>query len=200
MQKEYCKQYFKPGRKSMKEPIKITTPLDEEKVTQLNAGDLVLITGYIYAARDAAHRRIFELIKKDQKLPIDLEGQIIFYAGPTPTKPGYSCGSVGPTTSYRMDSYTPSLLEKGLKGMIGKGFRSKEVIDSIKKNKAVYFAAVGGAAALIARSVKRSEVIAYKDLGAAAIYKFYVEDFPAIVCIDAKGKNLYESEPPKYMK
>ena len=184
----------------MKEAIKITTPLDERKVIQLKAGDLVKITGHIYAARDAAHRRIFELIKKDQKLPIDLEGQIIFYAGPTPVKPGYSCGSVGPTTSYRMDPYTPSLLEKGLKGMIGKGFRSKEVIDSIKKNKAVYFAAVGGAAALIARSVKRSEVIAYKDLGAEAIYKFYVEDFPAIVCIDAKGKNLYESEPPKYMK
>ena len=184
----------------MKEAIKITTPLDERKVIQLKAGDLVKITGHIYAARDAAHKRLFELIQKGQKLPIDFEGQIIFYAGPAPVKPGYSCGSVGPTTSYRMDPYTPSLLEKGLKGMIGKGFRSKEVIDSMKKNKAVYFAAVGGAAALIARSVKKSEIIAYKDLGAEAIYKFYVEDFPAIVCIDTKGKNLYESEPPKYMK
>ena len=201
MKKEYYKeQYFKPGRKFMKEPIKITTPLDEEKVTQLNAGDLVMITGYIYAARDAAHRRIFELINKDQKLPIEIMGQIIFYAGPTPVKPGYLCASVGPTTSYRMDPYTPSLLERGLKGMIGKGFRSEEVINSMKKNKAVYFAAVGGVAALIARSVKRSEVIAYKDLGAEAIYRFYVEDFPVIVAIDSTGNNLYETEPLKYIK
>jgi fumarate hydratase subunit beta len=184
----------------MKEEINITTPLDEGKVVQLKAGDLVKITGYIYAARDAAHKRFFELIEKGKKLPIDIKGQIIFYAGPTPVKPGYSCGSVGPTTSYRMDPYTPSLLEKGLKGMIGKGFRSKEVVDSIKKNKAVYFAAVGGAAALIARSVKRSEVIAYKDLGAEVIYRFYVEDFPAIVVIDSTGNNLYETEPLKYMK
>jgi len=184
----------------MKEAIKITTPLDERKVIQLKAGDFVNITGNIYAARDAAHKRIFELIKKDQKLPIDIEGQIIFYAGPTPVKPGYSCGSVGPTTSYRIDHYTPPLLDKGLKGMIGKGFRSKEVIDSMKKNRAVYFAAVGGTAALIARSVKRSEVIAYEDLGAEAIYKFYVEDFPVIVVIDSAGNNLYETEPPKYMK
>ena len=184
----------------MKEAIKITTPLDKEKVIQLKAGDLVKITGVIYAARDAAHRRIFELIKKGQKLPIELKGQIIFYAGPTPAKPGYTCGSVGPTTSYRMDPYTPSLLERGLKGMIGKGFRSKEVIDSMKKNKAVYFAAVGGTAALIARRVKESEVIAYEDLGAEAVFRFYVEDFPAIVVIDSTGNNLYETEPPKYAK
>ena len=184
----------------MKEAIKITTPLNEEKVIQLKTGDFVKIIGYIYTARDAAHKRFFELIKKGKKLSIDLKRQIIFYAGPTPVKPGYSCGSVGPTTSYRMDPYTPSLLEKGLKGMIGKGFRSKEVIDSMKKNKAVYFVAVGGAAALIAKSVKKFEVIAYEDLGTEAIYRFYVEDFPAIVCIDAKGKNLYESEPPKYKK
>ena len=184
----------------MKEAKKITTPLNEEKVIQLKAGDLVKITGHIYAARDAAHKRIFELIKKGQKLPIQIKGQIIFYAGPTPAKPGYPCGSVGPTTSYRMDPYTPSLLERGLKGMIGKGFRSKEVIDSMKKNKTIYFAAIGGAAALIAKSVKKSEVIAYKDLGAEAIYRFYVEDFPAIVVIDSTGNNLYEIEPPKYAK
>ena len=184
----------------MKEAIKITTPLNEGKIIQLKAGDLVKITGHIYAARDAAHRRIFELIKKGQELPIELKGQIIFYAGPTPAKPGYLCGSVGPTTSYRMDPYTPSLLERGLKGMIGKGFRSKEVIDSMKKNKAVYFAAVGGAAALIARRVKKSEVIAYEDLGAEAVFRFYVEDFPAIVVIDSAGNNLYETEPPKYRK
>lgn len=184
----------------MKEAIKIATPLDDEKVIQLKAGDLVNITGYIYAARDAAHKRIFELIEKGQKLPIDLKGQIIFYAGPTPVKSGYPCGSVGPTTSYRMDPYTPSLLERGLKGMIGKGFRSKEVIDSMKKNKAVYFVAVGGVAALIARSVKKSEVIAYEDLGAEAVFRFYVKDFPAIVVIDSAGNNLYEIEPLKYMK
>jgi fumarate hydratase subunit beta len=184
----------------MKNIIKITTPLDAKEIVNLKAGDFVNITGNIYAARDAAHKRIFELIKKGQEPPIELKGQIIFYAGPTPAKPGYSCGSVGPTTSYRMDPYTPPLLDRGLKGMIGKGFRSKEVIGSIKKNKAVYFAAVGGTAALIARRVKKSEVIAYEDLGAEAIYKFYVEDFPAIVVVDSAGNNLYETEPPKYRK
>ena len=194
------KEYYRKENEKMTQAKKITAPLDNNSVMQLKTGDFVNITGNIYGARDAAHKRLFELIEKGKKLPIDLKGQIIFYAGPTPTKPGYSCGSVGPTTSYRMDPYTPSLLEKGLKGMIGKGFRSKEVINSIKKNKAVYFAAVGGAAALIARSVKRSEVIAYKDLGAEAVFRFYVEDFPAIVAIDTYGNNLYETEPPKYMK
>ena len=194
------KEYYRKENEKMTQAKKITAPLDNNSVMQLKTGDFVNITGNIYGARDAAHKRLFELIEKGKKLPIDLKGQIIFYAGPTPTKPGYSCGSVGPTTSYRMDPYTPSLLEKGLKGMIGKGFRSKEVINSIKKNKAVYFAAVGGAAALIARSVKRSEVIAYKDLGAGAIYRFYVEDFPVIVVIDSTGNNLYETEPLKYMK
>ena len=179
---------------------KITTPLDIKEIVNLKAGEFVNITGNIYAARDAAHKRFFELIEKGKKLPIDLKGQIIFYAGPTPTKPGHSCGSVGPTTSYRMDPYTPSLLERGLKGMIGKGLRSKEVIDSMKKNKVIYFATVGGAAALIARSVKRSEVIAYEDLGAEAVFRFYVKDFPAIVVIDLAGNNLYEIEPLKYMK
>jgi len=182
----------------MTETIKITTPLDEGKIIQLKAGDLVSITGYIYAARDAAHKRLFELINKGQKLPIQIKGQVIFYAGPTPAKPGYPCGSVGPTTSYRMDPYTPPLLDRGLKGMIGKGLRSKEVIESIKKNKVIYFAAVGGTAALIARRVKRSEVIAYEDLGAEAIYKFYVEDFSVVVVIDSTGNNLYETEPLKY--
>jgi len=184
----------------MKEAIKITTPLNEEKVIQLKAGELVSITGHIYTARDAAHKRIFELIKKGQKSPIELKGQIIFYAGPAPAKPGYPCGSVGPTTSYRMDPYTPTLLNKGLKGMIGKGLRSQEVIESMKKNKAVYFGAVGGAAALIARSIKKSEVVAYEDLGAEVIHRYYVEDFPAIVIIDCQGNNLYETEPPKYRK
>ena len=184
----------------MKNIIKISTPLVTKEIINLKAGDFVNITGNIYAARDAAHKRFFELIEKGKRLPIDLKGQIIFYAGPTPTKPGHSCGSVGPTTSYRMDPYTPPLLEKGLKGMIGKGSRSKEVIDSMKKNKAVYFATIGGAAALIARSVKKSEVVAYKDLGAEAVFRFYVEDFPAIVVVDSAGNNLYETEPPKYKK
>lgn len=184
----------------MKEAIKITTPLDEEKIIKLKAGDFVSITGNIYAARDTAHKRFFELIEKGKKLPIDLKGQIIFYASPTPAKPGHSCGSVGPTTSYRMDPYTPELLERGLKGMIGKGLRSKEVIKSIKKNKAIYFAAIGGAAALIAKSIKKSEVIAYEDLEAEAVFRFYVKDFPAIVVIDSGGNNLYETEPLKYMK
>jgi len=184
----------------MKNIIKITTPLDIKEIVNLRAGDFVNITGNIYGARDAAHKRFFELIEKGKKLPINLKGQIIFYAGPTPAKPGYPCGSIGPTTSYRMDAYTPELLERGLKGIIGKGLRSKEVMESIKKNKAIYFAAIGGAAALIARSVKKSEVIAYEDLGTEAIYKFYVEDFPAIVVIDSAGNNLYETEPPKYRK
>ena len=184
----------------MKNIIKITTPLDIKEIVNLRAGDFVNITGNIYTARDAAHKRFSELIEKGKKLPMDLKGQIIFYAGPTPTKPGHSCGSVGPTTSYRMDPYTPELLERGLKGMIGKGLRSKKVIKSIKKNKAVYFAAVGGAAALITKSIKKSEVIAYEDLEAEAIFRFYVKDFPAIVVIDSGGNNLYEIEPLKYMK
>ncbi len=184
----------------MSQEIKITTPLDESAVLKLKAGDSVKITGYIYTGRDAAHKRLFELIKEGKELPITLEGQIIYYVGPAPAKPGYACGPAGPTTSYRMDPYTPSLLEKGLKGMIGKGLRSKEVIDSMKKNKAVYFAAIGGAAALISRTIKKSEVIAYPDLGAEAIHRYYVEDFPAIVCIDAFGNDLYETEPPKYRK
>ena len=184
----------------MENIIKISAPLDAKEIDSLRAGDFVSITGSIYATRDAAHKRFFELIEKGRKLPIDLKGQIIFYAGPTPTKPGHPCGSVGPTTSYRMDPYTPELLERGLKGMIGKGLRSKEVMKSIKKNKAVYFAAIGGAAALIAKSIKKSEVIAYEDLGAEAVFRFYVKDFPAIVVVDSAGNNLYEIEPLKYMK
>jgi fumarate hydratase subunit beta len=194
------KEYYRKENKKMTQAKKITTPLDDNKVMQLKAGDSVLLTGYIYTGRDAAHKRLIELIEKGQKLPIDLKGQTIYYVGPAPAKPGYPCGSAGPTTSYRMDPYTPYLLDRGLKGMIGKGLRSKEVIESMKKNKAVYFGAVGGAAALIARSIKKSEVVAYEDLGAEAIHRYYVEDFPAIVIIDCQGSNLYETEPPKYRK
>jgi len=184
----------------MSEEIKLTTPLDDEIVKQLKAGDSIKISGYIYTGRDAAHKRIVELIKGKKDLPFPIKGQIIYYVGPAPAKPGYACGPAGPTTSYRMDPYTPFLLEKGLKGMIGKGLRSTEVIESMKKNKAIYFAAVGGAAALIAQSIKKSEVIAYPDLGTEAIHRYFVEDFPVIVCIDSYGNNLYESEPPKYRK
>lgn len=179
---------------------KITTPLSEEVIRDLKAGENVSITGYIYTGRDAAHKRLVTLIKEGKKLPIDLNGQIIYYVGPAPTPRGYQCGSAGPTTSYRMDPYTPALLDLGLKGMIGKGLRSKEVMESMKKNGALYFAAVGGVAAVIAKRIKSSEVVAYEDLGPEAIHKYYVEDFPVIVCIDSKGNNLYESEPPKYRK
>ena len=184
----------------MVQPIKITTPLNNAKIMQLKAGDFVNITGYIYTARDIAHRRLNRLIEKNQKLPIEIQGQIIYYVGPTPAKPGYISGSAGPTSSYRMDSYSPTLLDRGLKGMIGKGLRSQEVIDSMKKNKAVYFAAIGGAAALISKSIKESEVVAYQDLGAEAIYRLYVENFPVIVAIDIYGNNLYDTEPSKYRK
>ena len=194
------REYYSKENERMNQVKKITTPLDDKSVRQLKAGDSVLITGYIYTGRDAAHKRLIELIEKGQELPIELKGQIIYYVGPAPAKPGYTCGSAGPTTSYRMDPYAPSLLDRGLKGMIGKGLRSPEVIDSMKKNKAVYFGAVGGAAALIARSIKKSEVVAYEDLGAEAIHRYYVEDFPAIVVIDTDGNNLYETEPPKYTK
>jgi fumarate hydratase subunit beta len=179
---------------------KIKTPLNDKTVVDLQVGDTVSITGYMYTGRDAAHKRLVALIDKGEKLPIELKDQIIYYVGPAPAKPGYACGSAGPTTSYRMDAYTPALLDRGLKGMIGKGLRSREVIDSMKKNGAVYFAAVGGAAALIARSIKKSEVVAYEDLGAEAIHRYYVEDFPAIVVIDSHGNDLYKTEPPKYAK
>jgi fumarate hydratase subunit beta len=178
--------------------IKISTPLKEEEIIKLKAGDFVSITGSIYTARDSAHKKLFELIKNKKKLPIDLKGQIFFYAGPTPAKPGYPCGSVGPTSGFRMDPYTPILLENGLKGMIGKGQRSIEVIKSMISNKAIYFVVVGGAAALISKDVKKSETIIFNDLIGETIYRFFVQDFPAIVAIDTYGNNLYESEIRKY--
>lgn len=184
----------------MEKLVRIKTPVTTEDVKRLRAKDNVLITGVIYTGRDAAHKRLVELLKKDKKLPVDLNGQIIYYVGPAPTKPGHAAGSAGPTTSYRMDPYTPALLKLGLKGMIGKGTRSKEVIDAMKEHGAVYFGAVGGAAALISKSIKKVEVVCYEDLGAEAIHRFYVEDFPAIVVIDSKGNNLYETEPQKYKK
>ncbi len=179
---------------------RITTPLTEEKVKDLKAGDSVLITGTIYTARDAAHKRLVELIDSGKELPIDVKDSIIYYVGPTPPKPGMALGSAGPTTSYRMDAYSPKLLDKGLKGMIGKGLRGKEVVESMKKNVAVYFAAIGGAAALIGKCVKKSELIAYEDLGSEAIRKLEVEDLPVVVVIDYEGNNLYEIGQKQYLE
>ena len=169
----------------------ITPPLTDEDVASLRAGDRVLITGYIYTARDAAHKRMMELIKKGEDLPFDVKGQIIYYVGPAPAKPGYVIGSAGPTTASRMDPFTPPLLKLGLKGMIGKGQRSEEVKKALKEYKAVYFEAVGGTGALLARRIKSVEIIAYEDLGPEAIRKLYVEEFPVIVAVDMYGNDLF---------
>ncbi|MFR8990119.1 MAG: Fe-S-containing hydro-lyase [Fusobacterium sp.] len=176
----------------------ITTPLKEEDITKLKAGDTVKITGVIYTARDAAHARLVKLLDEGKELPIDVKGQVIYYVGPTPAKPGRPIGSAGPTTSYRMDAYAPRLIKEGLKGMIGKGARSKEVKDAIKSEKAVYFAAVGGAAALIAKSIKKAEIITYEDLGAEALRRMEVVDFPAIVINDIYGGDLYQEGQAKW--
>ena len=176
----------------MAEKIRIQTPLTEEQSRKLKAGDSVLIRGIIYSARDAAHKVMTEALARGEKLPIDWHDQIVYYLGPTPAKPGDPIGSAGPTTSGRMDAYTPTMLDQGIKGMIGKGSRKPEVIASMKKNGATYFAAVGGAAALIAKSVKKYEVIAYPELGPEALAALTVEDFPAIVVIDSEGNNFYE--------
>jgi len=178
--------------------MKITTPLTDEIIEQLHAGDNVTITGTIYVGRDAAHKRFIEALDRGEPLPFDLKGQIIYYMGPSPAPPGKPIGSAGPTTSYRMDPYTPRLLEQGLKGVIGKGNRGPEVREALKKHKAVYFAAIGGAAALIANSIKKAEVIAYEDLGAEALLRLGVEDFPVIVVNDIYGGDAYEEGKAKY--
>jgi fumarate hydratase subunit beta len=177
---------------------KITPPLTDAVVKNLIAGDSVLITGVIYTGRDLAHQRLAEKIKNNEPLPIDLKGQIIYYVGPAPAKPGYPIGPAGPTTSERMDPYTPTLLAYGLKGMIGKGNRSPEVIEALKKYTGVYFAAVGGAAALLAKRIKKAEVVAYEDLGPEAIMRLEVEDFPVVVVNDTYGNDLYEEGMKKY--
>jgi fumarate hydratase subunit beta len=179
---------------------KIQSPLTEEAVRALRSGDKVFITGTIYTARDAAHMRMIESIEGNEPLPFDMEGQIIYYVGPSPEQPGAVIGACGPTTSYRMDDLTLPLLERGLRGMIGKGERSVEVIEGLKKFGAVYFAAIGGAGALLASSVVSSEVIAYSELGAEAVRKLEVVDFPAIVAIDAQGHNVYETERERFKK
>jgi fumarate hydratase subunit beta len=175
--------------------LEITTPLTEEKVKQLRAGDFVYITGTVYTARDAAHQRLIRAIQKGEELPFDPQNQIIYYTGPTPTRPGYVVGSAGPTSSYRMDDMTIPLLKLGLKGMIGKGVRSQTVIEGMVNDKAVYFAAIGGAGALIAECIKKSEIIAYPDLGTEAVRKLEIESLPVIVAIDCYGGNLYERKP-----
>lgn len=178
---------------------RISTPLTDEKVRDLKAGDSILLSGVIYTARDAAHKRLVGLLDAGKELPIDIKDSIIYFVGPSPTKPGYAIGSAGPTTSYRMDAYSPRLLDLGLKGMIGKGKRNKDVIDSMIKNTAVYFGAIGGAAALIARSITKCDIVAYEDLGAEAIRRLEIKDMPLTVVIDSEGNNLYEIGRKEYL-
>ncbi|MBO4288654.1 MAG: Fe-S-containing hydro-lyase [Lachnospiraceae bacterium] len=176
----------------------ITTPLTEEVVKQLKAGDTVSITGVIYSARDAAHKRMIEALERGEELPLPIEGAILYYLGPTPAPEGRAIGSAGPTTASRMDKYTPQLLKLGLKGMVAKGRRSQAVKDAIRENNAVYMAAIGGAGALLSKCIKEAEVIAYDDLGPEAIRKMRVEDFPAVVIADCEGNDLYETAAAEY--
>lgn len=178
----------------------VNTPLTDEAVKDLKSGDRVLLNGIIYTGRDAAHKKLVEMIDRGEELPMDIKDQTIYYVGPCPAKPGQAIGSAGPTTSGRMDAYTPKLMDHGLKGMIGKGLRSKQVVESIIKHTGVYFAAIGGAGALLAEAIKEAEVIAFPDLGAEAIYKLRVEDFPVTVIIDSEGNDLYKEGKEKYKK
>ena len=179
--------------------IKIKAPLTREDARALRAGDSCLISGKIYTARDAAHKRLCELVEKGEKLPIDIENSVIYFVGPTPAKPGQAIGSAGPTTSYRMDAYSPTLISLGQTGMIGKGKRGVEVVEAMKEHGAVYFGAIGGCGALLSRCIKSSTVVAYDDLGAEAIRLLEVEDFPVVVVIDSEGNNLYESGRRDYL-
>lgn len=176
----------------------ITVPFDGEEAGKLKSGDYVYLTGTIYTARDAAHKRMFEALQQEEKLPFDMENNVIYYMGPSPAREGRPIGSAGPTTASRMDKYAPSLLDLGLRGMIGKGKRSEAVREAVMRNHAVYFAAVGGAGALLSKSIVASRVIAYDDLGTEAIRKLEVRDFPVIVVIDSEGNNLYETAVKAY--
>lgn len=178
----------------------IKAPIDKKDAAGLRAGDYVYITGTVYTARDAAHKRMYDILAEGGDLPIDLAGQVIYYMGPSPAREGRVIGSAGPTTASRMDKYTPKLLDLGLGGMIGKGKRSKEVIDAIIRNQSVYFAAVGGAGALLSKCIQESEVVAYDDLGTEAIRRLTVKNFPVIVVIDCEGNNLYETAIEQYKK
>ena len=184
----------------MAEVIRIETPLTQEKLVQLKAGDSVLISGVIYTARDAAHKKMTEALARGEELPFDVKDQVIYFVGPTPAKPGQVIGSAGPTTSGRMDAYSPTLIARGLTGMIGKGLRSPEVVAAMKQYGAVYFAAIGGAAALIAKRILEAEVIAYPELGTEAVRRLVVKDFPAMVIIDSLGNNLYELGTAQYRR
>ena len=180
--------------------MRLTTPLTDSDIEKLTIGDKVLLNGVIYTGRDAAHKRLAELLEQGKELPFDVKGQVIYYVGPTPAKPDRVIGSAGPTTSYRMDPYTPGLISQGLKGMIGKGPRSPDVVEALKVHKAVYFVAVGGAAALIARCVKKADVVAYDDLGPEAVRRLEVEDFPVIVANDCNGNDLFAEGVKRYRR
>ena len=179
--------------------ISIKTPISREDVRKLKAGDSCLISGVIYTARDAAHKRLCELVAAGKELPFDVKDSVIYFVGPTPAKPGQAIGSAGPTTSYRMDAYSPTMIAQGQTGMIGKGKRGPEVIEAMKEHGAVYFGAIGGCGALLSKCIKKAEIVAYEDLGAEAIRRLEVEDFPVIVIIDSKGNNLYESGRAAYL-
>ncbi len=178
----------------------VTTPLSDADIEQLKAGDRVRITGVLYTARDAAHGRLWPLIEKGEKLPIDVKGQIIYYTGPSPARPGDVVGSIGPTTASRMDKFTPALLQLGLKGTIGKGYRGQPVKDALKQHKGVYLGAIGGAGAVLSRFIKKLEVVAYEDLGTEAIRRLEVEGFPAIVVNDCHGGDLYQDGQKAYAR
>ena len=179
---------------------KVTLPLNPDIIKELNAGDALLLTGYLYTARDAAHKKLVAMIENGEDIPINLEGETIYYAGPCPSKPGEIIGSAGPTTSGRMDRYAPTLLQKGLLGMIGKGARTNQVVDAMKAAGGIYLGATGGAGALIAQRVRSAQIVAFPELGTEAIRRIYVEDFPVIVLIDLAGNNQYEIGKDKYRK
>lgn len=178
----------------------IQVPISKEDAKSLHAGDYVLLNGTIYTARDAAHKRMYEALAEGKELPLDWKGNVVYYMGPSPAREGRPIGSAGPTTASRMDKYAPKLLDLGLGAMIGKGKRSQAVIDAIVRNGSVYFAAIGGAGALLSQRIKKSEVVAYDDLGTEAIRKLEVEDFPVVVVIDSQGNNLYETAIKEYQK
>ena len=180
--------------------MKITAPLSREDARKLKAGDSCLISGVIYTARDAAHKRLCELVAQGKELPMDIQDAVIYFVGPTPAKPGQAIGSAGPTTAYRMDAYSPTLIAQGQTGMIGKGKRGPEVIAAMKEHGAVYFGAIGGCGALLSKCIKKAEIVAYEDLGAEAIRRLEVEDFPVIVIIDSEGNNLYETGRASYLE
>lgn len=188
------------GSEPSETPVNLTTPLSDEKVLALRAGQPVLITGVLYTARDAAHQRMAEALERGEELPFDLPGQVIYYVGPTPAPPGHVIGAAGPTSAGRMDRYTPALLERGLKGMIGKGPRSEEVREALKSHKAVYFGGLGGAGALLARTIRAVEMVAYEDLGTEAIRRLEVEQFPAVVINDCHGGDAYVEARARWRK